>query len=212
MDTPFLELDPSVVDRYVSIRSFREKAAFQLGGLGRPKLIHAGDWDRRGGAIEDHPVYRLMAGLYQQPDPERGLAVVEAYFRARGMGASAAREKRERKGEKVREQYVRLLARMAEEGYRPGAARDEVGVAIGRDGAVLKAPGGQHRFAAARVLGLPCVLAEVRYVHWNWYRDCRDPGLRECIIKRLFGGQRPCSLTGATNQLGISSATPSARR
>ncbi|MFW6350741.1 MAG: hypothetical protein ACOC3U_10265, partial [Thiohalospira sp.] len=93
MNTLTLELDPVAIERYISLRTFREKAVFQLGGIGRPRGIYAGAWDRQGGAIEDHPVYRLMAGLHQETDPEQGLAVVEAYFRARGMSAAAARQK-----------------------------------------------------------------------------------------------------------------------
>lgn len=44
----------------------------------------------------------------------------------------------------------------------------EIGVAIGADGSFYRLPGGQHRTAIARVLGLPALPVQVRLVHAEW--------------------------------------------
>jgi hypothetical protein len=45
-----------------------------------------------------------------------------------------------------------------------------VGVAIGCDGRIYRLPGGQHRTAIAKILGLPSMPVEVRVLHTDWLR------------------------------------------
>ncbi len=46
----------------------------------------------------------------------------------------------------------------------------EIGVAISAHGELIKLPGGQHRTAIARVLGLATIPVQVRLVHRDWWR------------------------------------------
>lgn len=48
------------------------------------------------------------------------------------------------------------------------AMERDIGVAIGIDGEIIRLPGGQHRTAIARVLGLERLPVEVRLVHIAW--------------------------------------------
>lgn len=199
MERLLLDLDPTPIDRYVSVRTPVEKLRFHLNGLLLPGPVRRGNWDGRALPMEHHPTFRLIQRLYESDyDLHAGLVALEEYFRQRGLSAAAARDKTERKGAKIVWRYAGLARRMAEEGYRPGLARDEVGVAIARDGTLLKAPGGQHRFAVARLLGLRCITAEVRYVHRSWQRRCggSDPAsLCACIWEQLRPHYPPCAET-----------------
>ena len=86
-----------------------------------------------------------------------------------------------------------MLEDMAEHGYRPGQRGDEVGIAVARDGTLLKTAGGWHRFAAAHLLGIPSVRAEVRFIHPRWveaqgYRSAPTHDQLDRILKRLATG------------------------
>ncbi len=189
MERLLLSLDPAAISVALLVRTPGERLRLGLGGAFLPTPVRRGGWDRRTLPVEAHPVYRLMHRLDACGyDPEAGTAAFEAYFRERGLSPAAAREKARRKGAALVWRYAGLVRSMAAEGYRPGRAPDEIGVAIARDGTLLKAPGGQHRFAAARLLGLDRVTAEVCYIHRDWQRGCGglDPvSLCACLGERL---------------------------
>ncbi|MBK1725623.1 hypothetical protein [Halorhodospira neutriphila] len=197
MERLLLSLDPTAISATLLVRTPGERLRLNLGGALLPGPVRRGRWDRRTLPVEAHPVYRLMYRLDACGyEPEAGVVAFEAYFRERGLSLAAAREKARRKGAALVRRYAGLVQGMAAEGYRPGRAPDEIGVAIARDGTLLKAPGGQHRFAAARLLGLDRVTAEVRYIHRDWQRGCSglDPvSLCACIGERLGPA---CSLEG----------------
>jgi hypothetical protein len=67
----------------------------------------------------------------------------------------------------IREHGVLSYNRLRErERAEPGERN--VGVAIGCDGQLYRLPGGQHRTAIAKVLGLPSMPVEVRLIHTKW--------------------------------------------
>jgi hypothetical protein len=70
-----------------------------------------------------------------------------------------------------------LYERIRSEGYQ-GRGGDpvarEITVRVGRDGSFTKCGQGTHRFAIARMLGLPAVPVVVDLVHWEWALDCRE--------------------------------------
>ncbi|SFD36786.1 hypothetical protein SAMN05660831_01542 [Thiohalospira halophila DSM 15071] len=189
MERLLLNLDPASITEYISIRTPVEKARFNLSGLFLPQPVRRGSWDRQTYPMEDHPTFRLIRRLYESDyDLPTGMVALEQYFGERGLSPLKARDKAERKGAEILWRYAELARGMADTGYQPGLARDEIGVAIARDGTLLKAPGGQHRFAVARMLGLDCVTAEVRYIHRAWQRACKGAdleSLRTCTREQI---------------------------
>ncbi len=174
MDEPVLiNLAPEAVERAFVRRSALDKLRFAANGLLHPPRVRGGSWDRRTIPVHDHPTARLMTGLVVNDfEPERCFEVLLDYYRGKGRSESVAAEKaRERLHDYVGE-YRALFQSMRDQGYRPDRAADAIGIAIDRKGGIVKVPNGQHRFYAARLLGLPAVPAEVRFVHSQWYRRC----------------------------------------
>ena len=168
-----VEIDPRWIARQYLRRSPVEKLRFGLLRLLPPSRLQAGRWDLRTIACEEHPTYRLLAELHAADlVPER-----TALYR-RLLDAARAGRPEQRRGtvlvdeEAIRRffgDYVALFESMAAHGYRPGASKDEPGIAIGRAGEPIKLANGNHRFAVARLLGLRPIPAEVHFVHPRWY-------------------------------------------
>ena len=60
-----------------------------------------------------------------------------------------------------------------------GLVESEIGVALNRDGSLVKLPGAQHRVAIARAIGLPRIPVEVRMIHAGLVRErSRQKGMR----------------------------------
>jgi hypothetical protein len=79
------------------------------------------------------------------------------------------------------EQFVSLFRSIQDKGMLPCAElpmkgraalhERDIGVAIGAGGELYRLPGGQHRTAIARVLGLASLPVEVRLVHVGWLHN-----------------------------------------
>lgn len=63
-----------------------------------------------------------------------------------------------------------LVESLQSTGYDESKASDVPTVFIDRDGSIQKSDAGNHRFAAAKVLGVGIIPVEVLAVHWDWYR------------------------------------------
>ena len=167
-------IDPGGVERRYLRRTSAEKLRFWLSGLLPPKMLHGGDWDRRLGSRAAHPTEALLEDLYRADGvPER----TDLY--ARLLQAAQAGQPRRRRGTVLADEatiqaffvdYVSLFERMRAEGYRRGVGKDEPGVAIARDGEIVKTANGNHRFAIARLLGLAPIPVEVHFIHPRWYQ------------------------------------------
>ncbi|QIB66388.1 hypothetical protein [Kineobactrum salinum] len=66
------------------------------------------------------------------------------------------------------ESQLALLSSLEEDGFRPGLAPDELKVAIGRRGEVIKANSGRKRFTAAHILGMQRIPLRIAYIHRDW--------------------------------------------
>lgn len=67
--------------------------------------------------------------------------------------------------------YVDFLDDMAANGFDTSRGKDALGVAITRDGTILKVNRGLHRLAMAQRLGLPSIPVQVRHVHREWWNE-----------------------------------------
>lgn len=65
--------------------------------------------------------------------------------------------------------YLHFLDDMAANGYDPARGKDPIGVAISREGRILKINRGLHRLAMAQRIGLPSIPVRVRCVHRIWW-------------------------------------------
>lgn len=73
--------------------------------------------------------------------------------------------------------YLYFLDNMAANGYEYSRAKDHPGVAISRDGRLLKTKRGAHRLAMAQHLGMTSIPVEVRYVHKIWWNKIINEAL-----------------------------------
>ncbi|WP_311945026.1 hypothetical protein [Halomonas piscis] len=66
--------------------------------------------------------------------------------------------------------YLSFLDDMAEHGFNATRGKDALGVAVSRDGRLLKINRGLHRLAMAQYLGLETVPVQVRAIHRQWWQ------------------------------------------
>lgn len=188
----YIQFDPTQITHYFVVRNPLEKFRFAASSAFLPKLVRRGRWDLRVDHVEEHPTYRLIAGLKDAGfDPERWRPVVIAYYQERGHSLISARAKTDQKLPELLTRYTHLFHNMDEHGYQAGLAPDEIGIAIARDGSFLKASGGHHRFAVARILGLQMATAEVRCVHVDWFRAAqRRSGISRPSLAEILDYER----------------------
>ena len=65
--------------------------------------------------------------------------------------------------------YLSFMLSMKENGYDPSLTNDPVGVAIDRDGKLVKINKGLHRLAMAQVIDMEHIDVRLRAVHRNWW-------------------------------------------
>lgn len=81
--------------------------------------------------------------------------------------------------------YLGFLDRMAEHGYDEHRAKDYPGIAITREGKIVKVRRGAHRLAMAQWLGLPQLPMQIHYVHRLWWEKVTDGHRGEAALARI---------------------------
>lgn len=175
MSSPILiQIPPQKMEKCYLRRSAWSKAAFFLAGLSAHRLIQGGSWHKRTEPFSEHSAYRLLKTFYREDfRAEKCREALYRYYRERGRNFREAEEKTEQKLEKYVQQYHAVAESMLQNGYMMSSAKDEIGGAITPEGKVIKVANGNHRLALAMILGLPCVVAEIRFVHRAWYREIK---------------------------------------
>lgn len=88
--------------------------------------------------------------------------------------------------------YLGFLDDMARHGYDTSRAKDNLGVAITREGEIVKINRGLHRLAMAQWLGLPEIPVQVQHVHREWW-DRVTKGLSgDAALQRVAQAIREC--------------------
>jgi len=166
-DPSLLWVDPLKINRVYASADIREVATAHDG-------VRAGDWDR--GPHQSFVKTDSYIALVEYLVLNREWDQTKFYRRVaesieqgtKKFGSSTVDEFRER-GTAVR----RLYNEIREGGYKTqaelpdGRARDEVRVAIARDGRFLFIDG-RHRLTIARILGIPAIPVRVSLRHPDW--------------------------------------------
>jgi len=88
--------------------------------------------------------------------------------------------------------YVDFLDDMAANGFDPDRGKDPIGVAISRNGTILKVNRGLHRLAMAQRLGLPSIPVRVRHVHRLWWNEVTAGTSGETALKKMQAALQHC--------------------
>ncbi|NLC36884.1 MAG: hypothetical protein GX772_10655 [Alcaligenaceae bacterium] len=88
--------------------------------------------------------------------------------------------------------YIDFLDDMAANGFDPGRGKDPIGVAISREGTILKVNRGLHRLAMAQHLGLPTVPVQVRHVHRLWWNTVTEGATGEAALRKMQQALQRC--------------------
>lgn len=88
--------------------------------------------------------------------------------------------------------YLRFLDNMATNGFDAGKGKDELGVAISRDGHLIKINKGLHRLAMAQRIGLPSVPVRVQWIHRDWWNRVTDGAQGKEALARVRAALPSC--------------------
>lgn len=88
--------------------------------------------------------------------------------------------------------YIDFLDDMAVNGFDPARGKDPIGVAITRDGTIIKVNRGLHRLAMAQRLGLPWIPVQVRHVHRLWWNEVTQGARGAAALERFQQALQQC--------------------
>lgn len=169
---------------------------FNAKGVGGKKpsssaFIWEGDWDRSRGDLRRGSRYRFISDLDEHRDD---LTQTERFRQYRSRLESGHPWSSYRQGilldseEKILaylRTYLGFLDDMARCGFNAELGKDELGVAVTREGRLLKINRGLHRLAMAQRLGLPSIPVRVRAVHRQWWEQVVQGERGEGALARL---------------------------
>jgi|GEM_PF-6483653 len=167
---------------WVQVSPASIRRCVRKGDVKRKYFFWGGDWDRNAFPITEHSRYRLMADVWRHREaPDQG----EMFTELLSLMEQGKPLKMANKGyyldtpEQIMdflEAQLNLFASLEAHGICPELAPDEINVAIGRDGEIIKANGGRKRTIAAQLLGMEQIPVRVAYVHRDWVRQFLKPG------------------------------------
>lgn len=88
--------------------------------------------------------------------------------------------------------YLSFLDDMAARGFDAGRGKDRLGVAVSREGRLIKINRGLHRLAMAQRLGLPSVPVSVKAVHREWWERVTRGARGEEALARVKTALADC--------------------
>ena len=205
-DWPWLQLrvSPRVLRAFCPVRTLPAKLRLTVGGVGLPRGVVRGGWDRTNEPLEAHPTYRLMATLlHYEFERDACFEPLVRYYIARGRGPAAARAHARQRIDTYLRDYARLADDLLARGYRAEPGTRQIGAAIDRAGGWLKVQEGHHRFALACLRELDSVVVDLRWMHARWYRAFAAPG-------RSPGAVFRCAAEAAVERAGSGAGTEEA--
>lgn len=148
-----------------------------------------GSWDKATTSFAAHRTYQEMANLYAHAaNYQDSEFFQQAKQQIEKLGRYRYKKTHLKSVEELRcffEEYLlQIFKSMQEQGYVATAAADHPGVMVDRDGRLIKSPRGRHRWAAASLLGIGGVVAEVDCIHPDWLRHVNG-GFSGLKLQRL---------------------------
>ncbi len=170
---PVIQLDPQRV-RFIRRRRpepFCWFTGMEVNGL--PWPARRGRWDQWVETFSDHTTYRLVQEVLDADLQYECTATFQGALtklKKRGVVRLGRGERHAFSIESDLHQYfsgiANLLYSMSQRGYDPEAS--PMGLAIGRDGCLIKEKHGHHRLAAAQLLGVKVVSFSIVTIHLQW--------------------------------------------
>jgi len=154
-------------------------------------FIWEGDWDLRRADLRVGTRYRLISDLDENRECLERTARFKALMKRIEQGKPWASHQlgilldTPEKIQNYLRVYLEFLDDMAVNGFDPSRGKDPIGVAISRDGTVLKVNRGLHRLAMAQRLGLPSVPVRVRHIHRAWWNNITQGAAGEEALEML---------------------------
>lgn len=205
-DDLLLQVDPRELIRSTDWRGYPRRS--------RPSssaFIWEGDWDQRRGNLCFSSRYRFISDLDEHRDD---LSRTERFALLRERLAKGHPWSSHQQGVLLDSEqrilfylrvYLSFLDDMAARGFDASRGKDELGVAVSREGRLIKINRGLHRLAMAQRLGLPSVPVRVKAVHREWWQRVVGGAKGDAALARLSAALRDCvpeSLPGERDPQG----------
>jgi hypothetical protein len=164
-----LEVDPNSLNNLVSFKNKYQRR--QLGN----RFIWDGDWDKRTRHFHDTERYQFLADIWENRSDlsksKRFHELVSMYKKGRPYRSyhKGVCLDNEQKVHRFLQIYLTFMEQLGTYGYDRSLAEDPVGVALDRQGRLIKINKGLHRLAMAQIVGLKKIPVQVRAVHRLWW-------------------------------------------
>jgi hypothetical protein len=161
-------------------------------------FIWDGEWDLRRGAFRFGARSRMMRDLIEHGDD---LTQTERYQHLKALLDAGKPWSSPRDGLLLDSEtrilgylqcYRGYLQDMAKHGFRQGVTKDEMGVAVTRDGRLLKINRGLHRLAMAQQVGVPSVPVVIKAVHREYWDKVTSGVEGNEALRRLTEALQDC--------------------
>lgn len=168
-ETLALQADPNSINKLVSFKDSWQKRRFAN------VFIWDGDWDKHTRNFRKTLRYRFLKDIWENRyDLTKSWRFEELVKRCeqgdpyRSYHKGVYLDTRE-KVHAFLEIYLTFMLQIRDCGYDPAMADDPVGIALDRNGRILKINKGLHRLAMAQIVGAEKIPVQVRAVHRIWW-------------------------------------------
>ncbi|MGC3874666.1 hypothetical protein ACPF7Z_15500 [Halomonas sp. GXIMD04776] len=191
-----LQVDPNALIQQISIRrSFPVKSERRTA---LNQFIWGGDWDYKCFDFRTGHRYRFIEDIWRHQDD---LIESASYYRLMQRIEQGKPFRSHHKGILLNTPdkalaylnvYVGYMKDMQRHGFDRTLGKDRLGVAIDRQGHVVKVNRGLHRLAMAQVLELGHIPVQVRAVHAQWWFEVTNGEQGEGALVNMVEALRDC--------------------
>ncbi|MEA2119182.1 hypothetical protein [Halovibrio sp. HP20-59] len=161
-------------------------------------FIWSGDWDLRREDLRDGSRYRFISDIDAHRDDLTGS---EAFRRLKEQVDEGHPWSSHQQGLLLDTEeriliylrvYLKFMDDMALNGFEQQKGKDRLGVAVSRNGRLIKINRGLHRLAMAQYLGLATVPVEVKAVHRDWWEKVTQKAHGAEAFERMLTALQYC--------------------